>query len=415
MTDISPETSKPRPPGILTRRLLFFLVAMALVEGARTLTMVQIPIYLRERGADITEIGLFFTVSMVFPLILRIIGGWLSDSVGRLRALIYGSLFGAAAYLVYAFVPSWEFALSAPALIAVATSLVFPSYKAYIADQTPEAMRGRTFGISEAVVTFSWVIGPPIGGWLASAHGYRPLFLVAAGSFASAGVIFGVLHSRRQREQDSEIENPSWEALKRSMREMLGLMFSGGLVTWLLVTDAVRDITSKLSFDLMPVYLSDVAGISKQGIGLLDGIFGIAIAGISIPAGWLVDRVSARLSVVLGLAVLILSRLIFGLTDSFAGFALSWALLGIGAGMLDPAYSWLIARGVPRHLRGLTFGLMATSLSILSLPSPWIGGQLWMRISPKAPFFSTVILGILALVPAWKYLVVDRANKDSSQ
>ena len=65
----------------LNRRLIVFLSAMALTEISRTMTMVQVPIYIRELGASIQQLGFFLTISLVFPLLLRIFGGWLSDSI----------------------------------------------------------------------------------------------------------------------------------------------------------------------------------------------------------------------------------------------------------------------------------------------------------------------------------------------
>jgi MFS family permease len=382
-----------------------FLLGMALVEASRTLTMVQVPIYLREQGANIRQIGLFFTIALIFPLILRILGGWFSDLIGRLRALAIGSLAGSLAYLAYTLAPNWRIALTGPALLAVAVALVFPSYKAYIADQSTEHTRGRLFGIAEAVIAVAWIIGPPFGGLLAENMGYSWMFGTATIAFAASGFIFLSLHLTRDPSLDPAISKPTLLSLRGSLAEMIPLLVSGGLITWVLITDGVRDVAFKLSFELMPVYLSDIANMSKQTIGLLDGIFGISIACTLVLAGWLVDKTSERLAVVLGLACVIASRFVFATAQSFAGFAVSWSLLGIGAGLFDPAYGSLIARGVPRHLRGITFGLVVTSLGIISLPSPWIGSQIWTHLGPKAPFFTTVVLGTLAIIPAWIKLV----------
>jgi MFS family permease len=68
---------------------------------------------------------------------------------------------------------------------------------------------------------------------------------------------------------------------------------------------------------------------------------------------------------------------------------------------MDPAIQSLIAIGVPARLRGIAYGLLATSWGLFSLPSPWIGGLLWDRLGPQAPFLATVAIGLLALVPAW--------------
>ena len=98
---------KPKRP-LISLPLALFLVGIAFAEATRAMTIVQVPIYLRELGADIRQVGLFFTISLVYPFILRIIGGWLSDSIGRLRALWLGSLAGTFAYIPYAIAPSWQ-------------------------------------------------------------------------------------------------------------------------------------------------------------------------------------------------------------------------------------------------------------------------------------------------------------------
>jgi MFS family permease len=390
----------------LNRRLIVFLCAMALTEISRTMAMVQIPIFLRELGATIQQIGFFFTISLIFPLLLRVFGGWLSDSIGRLRTLTLGSFAGMISFLAYSLAPSWQLAILAPALLAITSALVFPSYKAYIADQTSEDIQGRVFGLTEAVISLAWIFGPPIGGLVAHQFGYRPMFAISTITFTLATIIFFVMYRTSPGYSREKTARPSLENLRASLGQMLLLMVSGGLVTWILIVDGVRDVAFKMSFDLMPIYLREIGGITKQEIGVLDGMFGVALTLTALPAGWLVDKTSERLGITFGLIVMIASRLVFAIASAFWGFAFSWILLGIGGGLLDPAGSALIAKGVPRKVRGLTYGLVATSLGILSLPAPWLGSQVWKAVNPRAPFLLTVVLAGLVLIPAWFKLVV---------
>jgi MFS family permease len=368
---------------------------------SRTMTMVQIPVFLRELGASIQQIGLFFTVSLIFPLLLRILGGWLSDIIGRLRALTIGSTAGMLAFFIYTIAPSWQSALLAPALLAATTALIFPSYKAYIADQTADGIRGRVFGLSETIISIAWILGPPIGGLIANYLGYRWMFAISTITYATATLIFLTLFRTHLPKPHEREQTLNLASMRSSLGEMFTLMISGGLVTWIFIVDGVRDVAFKMSFDLMPVYLTEIGGLNKSGIGILDGIFGIALAASTLPAGWLVDKTSERFGITLGIITMILSRLVFATAAVFGGFAFSWILLGIGGGLLEPAASSLIAKGVPERVRGLTYGLVATSLGIISLPAPWIGSQLWKLVNPQAPFFLTIFMGLLAVIPAW--------------
>ena len=397
-------------PILINRRTLVFLFGMALTQFSIAMPMVQIPVYIRELGASISQIGLFFTISMVFPLVVKVLGGWLADSLGRLRVIFIGSLTGVLTFAAYAVAPSWQAALLGPAFMATTAALTLPAYFAFIADITPEGSRGRMYGISQTIYHAAAVIAPPIGGLLAQSYGYRILFGVSSVVFALAAVIFIYLLRFSQfltiREQEISLRS-----LRSSLSQMAGAFMAGGILAWILIIDGFRDIAFKLSADLEPVYLTDVAGISKQGIGLLDGIFGAALLIGLLPAGWLVDRTSERLGIVLALIAAVGSRLIFGLATGFWGFALSWSLAGIGVGFFEPAGSKLITKAVPKHQRGMAFGLLASTLSLFSLPAPWIGSQIWNLFGPRSPFLATAALGSLTVLPAWFKLALPAAPR----
>lgn len=391
---------------LIPRSLLLFLVGVAFTEASRTMTMVQLPIFLRALGADISQVGLFFTLSLAFPLILRIIGGWLSDTIGRLRAIWYGSLAGIAAYFFYTLASTWHMALLGPVFLAIASALFYPSYRAYIADTTDEESIGRVFGIAETVRNIAWIIGPPFGGFLALNFGYKWMFAAATISSCVAAMIFLFMTRSYTPQYATQTERLNIASLRRSLQGIFVLIMSGGLVTWILITDGVYDIASRLSFDLMPVYLSDIVGFDNQQIGLLDMTFGIAWVMAGPLGGWLVDKASERVSIVIGLVLLISSRLTFAFAYAFGGFAFSWILLGLGGAMMNPALNSIVAKGVPSHLRGITYAFLVTSVSLLALPFPWIGSLIWEAIDPKAPFLITVVAGSLAIIPAWLKLII---------
>ena len=401
--------SDPKPI-LINRRTLVFLFGMALTQFSIAMPMVQIPVYIRELGASISQIGLFFTISMVFPLVVKVLGGWLSDSFGRLRVIFIGSLTGVLTFAAYAVAPSWQAALLGPAFMALTSALTLPAYFAFIADITPEGSRGRMYGISQTIYHAAAVIAPPIGGLLAQSYGYRALFGVSSVVFGLAALIFIYLlrFSQFMTIRQQEI---SLRSLRSSLGQMAGAFMAGGVVAWILIIDGFRDIAFKLSADLEPVYLTDIAGISKPGIGLLDGIFGISLLIGLVPAGWLVDRTSERLGIVLALIAAVCSRLVFGFATGFWGFALSWSLAGIGVSLFEPAGSKLITKAVPKHLRGTAFGLLASTLSLFSLPAPWIGSQIWNLFGPRAPFLATAALGSLTVLPAWFKLTLPAAPR----
>ena len=383
---------------------------MALTNFAVTMPMVLIPVYIRELGATITQLGLFFTISMIFPIVVKLLGGWLSDVIGRLQVILIGSVTGVLTFTVYALAPTWEAALLAPALMAITASLTIPAYAAYIADIAPEASRGRMFGVSQTVYRASGVIAPVIGGLLAAFIGFRFMFGVAAIVFAIAALIFFFL-LRTAPSLRLSAQQVSWQSLKSSFAQMWALFVAGGVIAWILIIDGVRDMGMRLSFDLIPVFLTDIHSVSLERIGFMDGVYGLALLLTLFPAGWLVDRTSERKVIALALVAGVLSRLILALSTDVWGFTISFALQGIGFGLFAPSGSSLISKAVPQNLRGVAYGLFATSISIFSLPSPWLGSQIWEFLGPRYPFLISVAIGTLLILPVWLKLRLPAKSK----
>lgn len=190
---------------------------------------------------------------------------------------------------------------------------------------------------------------------------------------------------------------------------MVGLLLGGGVLTWLFVTDGVADIAFRMSGELQPLYLDQLYGITVTQIGLLGSVN--AIAGMFVPllSGKLVDKYDERLPLISGFFLIFTSVVIFLRADSFLTFGISWAVGGFGGGMLWPAFQSLISKAVPAKLLGTFSGVFHSSLGFISLPAPWLGAQLWERISPQAPFIITAAAALLITVPIYfKFRLPDK-------
>jgi MFS family permease len=84
-------------------------------------------------------------------------------------------------------------------------------------------------------------------------------------------------------------------------------------------------------------------------------------------------------------------------------------------GISTPAYQSLISKAVPRRLRGVAFGLFSTSLGLVSLPAPMIGGWLWENVSPQFPFMLTAFASLLSIIPVWLKFKLDKPVDDDEE
>ena len=418
----------PKKPPILTPIMRWFMLAMVLANVAGSMSPILMPLYLTELGASVGQVGLVFTVSSIAILALQIVGGWISDSIGRLRAIAIGSVGGVVGFAALLLAPTWQWMIVALAIYQFPFALVGPSFGAFIAENSSEQTRGKVYGITDTIYGVTGVLGPPLGGLLAGAYGFKMMLLVAAAFYAAAAGLriwmARAWQSPRPRVGDGTERavgaapagadgsgRLSAASFKKSMATMLGMVVAGGVITWIFVTDSASDIAFRLSGELAPLYLEKVGGISVERIGLLGSINALGSMFVPLLSGRLTDRHGERVPIVIGFLLIFAGFTVFLQAGSFAAFALAWSIFGVGGGFLGPAYQSLISKVVPRHLLGTFTGVFRSSAGFLALPAPWIGAQLWERFSPRLPFLITAITSLLVLPPIWlKFRAPDRAT-----
>jgi DHA1 family multidrug resistance protein-like MFS transporter len=386
---------------LLTPLMRWFLFAMILANIAGTMTNILMPIYLTELGASVGQVGMVFTLTSVVILLLQVMGGWISDSIGRLRAIAIGSLGGVLGFLFMLWAPSWQWMLLALSVTQIPYALVGPSFSAFIAENSSVENRGRVYGITDTIYQVVGVVGPPLGGFLAGLYGFKFMLLVATGFYFSSAVLRIWMARTMRSPGESEPRQLSLDSFKQSMRLIWTIMIGGGVVTWIFLTDGVRDVAFRLSGELEPLYLEQVIGLSLVQIGLLGSFFSGAMMITPLLSGRLADRYGERVPISAGFLIMFVAFMVFLQGSTYPAFILTWALFGIGVGLFSPAYQSLISKVVPQGLLGTFSGLFQSSLGFISLPAPWIGALLWERFFPRLPFLITAIVSLVTVIPAW--------------
>lgn len=401
---------------LLSGILILFLAAMIFANIGGNMYDGLMPLYLQDLDASIPQIGLFFTLSQIVPLLLQILGGWISDSLGRLRAIAIGSVFGVIGFIPLILADTWHWLLLAVAVGSVARALVGPSFDAFIAEHSSEENRGKVYGVSQSLFMIVSVVGPPLGAWLAGSYGFK-LMLLVAGVFYFVAALVRIGMAREAAKGQTSKPTLSFAGLKSNLSAMFALMFSGGLITWILITDGFRDVSFQLSGNLFPVYMQDIGRLTITQIGWVNSLFGLCMMLTTFPGGWLSDKVGERVGIASGMVLM--GSALFLLINIPQGnvwlYFAGWAMAGMGVGIMMPAYQSLISKAVPQHLRGTAFGLFSTSLGVISLPAPWIGAQLWDRVSPQFPFTITAIALFLSIIPIWLKFKLPKSGDPVSE
>jgi MFS family permease len=243
-----------------------------------------------------------------------------------------------------------------------------------------------------------------MGGYMVEMMGFKGMLAVAAVLYLVATAMRVAMARMAARTHEASPTRLTFSSLKTNLGAMFGLILAGGLFTWIMVTDGVRDIFFNMSFTFMSVYMEDIASLSISQIGIMNSIFGVAMMAVMIPAGWLSDKFGERFNIAVSFLFMAVAIGMIATVPPASPawvYVIGWVIAGIGVGLATPAYQSLISKAVPQRLRGVAFGLFSTSLGLVSLPAPVIGGYLWKNVSPQFPFLLTAFASLLCIIPVW--------------
>lgn len=381
----------------IPRSLLFVTLGMIVANISSEMYFPLLPLYLESLGATVQEVGLFFTLQVILSICFRVLGGWISDYMGRLPTIALGGIFGMGAITGYTVAPTWQWAAVGALMGAVGSSLVGPSFQAYIAEQSPEGKTSSTYGLINGLFLVCAIIGPLLGGFLVDEYGFKTMMWLATGIFyLAAGMrVWMARHSSFQ------IKTLQPALLVRDIRVLLGLMFAGGVLTWLFLIDGLVDAGNQLAFPFLPKFITEVGELPKTAYGGLLAMMSLVSALAMWPGGRFADRVGERVSIALGMAIAGGVMFIVTMSQSLPAFVIGFVLFGLSQAFIGPAFSSLLSKAVPKGSLGITWGIFMTALGILAIPAPTIGGLLYEYVAPEAAFIVAGICTLLAIPLIW--------------
>jgi MFS family permease len=157
------------------------------------------------------------------------------------------------------------------------------------------------------------------------------------------------------------------------------------------------DAGFQVAYPFIPKYVTEMGNLSESHYGALFALMAVAATLTMWPGGLFADRFGERWSLTLGSAIFMVTWSLMVVSPTTSVFILSFMLAGAGRAFIDPAFSSLISKAVPKESLGLTWGIFFTALGLLAIPAPYIGGWLYDQVAPEAPFVVAALLSLLVV------------------
>ncbi|HEY0411617.1 MAG TPA: MFS transporter [Allosphingosinicella sp.] len=340
-------------------------------------------------GASVAMVGAIDGIAEATASISKVFSGWLSDRMGRRKPLILlGYGLAALSKPLFPLAGSATLVLAARFTDRIAKGLRGAPRDALVADVTPPAIRGRAFGLRQAMDTIGAFAGPllAIGLMMLFADDMRIVFWVALVP-AAVCVLFVLVGVEDPPKTAAPAAPPPIRAREvRALGRAFWAVAALGMV-FTLARFSEAFLILRASGEGLPLALAPLVLVA------MNAVYAVG----AYPAGALADRLPARKLLLWGLAVLVAADACLaagGLPLVFAGILLWGAHMALTQGLMAK----MVADASPERLRGSAFGLFNLASGVALLLASLLAGLLWDKAGPQATFIAGGGFAALALL-----------------
>ena len=131
--------------------------------------------------------------------------------------------------------------------------------------------------------------------------------------------------------------------------------FFSGLVPLFVLAHFAHHLLTALPVPMLP-FIRDDFGLSYTQAGLVVSAFSLSYGLGQLPAGWLADRIGARIMLTIGICGVAVAGVLVGFSQTFVMMIVFLVLMGIAGGGYHPSASPLISASVKPENRGSALG-----------------------------------------------------------
>lgn len=388
-------------------KTVFILGIVSLLTDISSEMLVPIiPVFLSfALGASTVSIGIIEGVAECVASVLRVYAGYLADKFGRPKLLtVIGYGLSALTKPFYIFAAVWPHVLGIRFADRFGKGIRSAPRDVLIADTTPEAERGRAFGLHRAMDTTGATLGPlfvvilamfVVGGQFLQhpTEQHREIFnliFICAAVPAVLGWLVLIFFVKEHKRGDAHAKPPEIRLsdLSKRFKIFLGIViiFSiGNSSDAFLVLRATKAPISMGVINFLWVYV----------------VFNALSAVVALRSGILSDKVGRKPIIITGWLLFSVVYFAMARVTTPLGVWIWFIIYGAYYGMTEGMLRAFAVDLAPPHLKGTAVGAYYTFTGIALLPASIIAGALWKFYGPGAPFYygaATSLLAALLLV-----------------
>jgi predicted MFS family arabinose efflux permease len=383
----------------------WLLFAVNLVNASGGMVLFFLSLYLtREIGLTTARAGLVLSVYGAGSLAGALAGGWLSDTIGSIRAQKLS--LAACGVLLIALGQVRTLAGILPLLffLALAAGTLYPANTTSMSRICPAGLQIKGFALNRLANNLGATIGPAIGGVLAM-RDYRLLFWADGLTSLAAAAVFAVLWKGARVSAERAGREGSREPGEESGGKGPALGEPKALSPWrdvpfllmMLIFLAWCSIFVQL-LTTFPLYMRNVYGLAENRIGQLFAVNTILIVALEMILMERIRKYSPARMINISFLLLGLGLGLMPLGRGFAYGALTVAIWTFGEMLSMPLVTALIAARAEDSNRGRYMGVFSFVFSLGFIIAPAGGTAIYDRLGPDAVWYLCAALSVVIAV-----------------
>ncbi len=390
------------------RNYFAMLVSWIILAPTWTITVPYFQHYILALGGNEYIVGLIAAISGYTLATVRIIGGYLTDVVGRKKIIVLFTYVLSATYLLFYIAWDWKIVLIASVISSLA--LIYqPALNAIVADSLPKEYRGRGLGLINLANGLSGLLAIYVALLLVSIYGIiggvRWGYLISFFLILIAAIIRHIfLRETIKVENLNEIEDVVSDFVE-DYKFALKWIFKH--LKHIMVIAFILNLIAGITY-LLPLYVTYYLNFGKEIWGYFYlFIFGVQLA-FSIPSGYISDILGRKIAIIIstittGIGNLILYLLGTGklqISTPMITLFTAGIFLGIGGSLSFPAIQSVLADLTVPKVRGKISALFGFIMNVSLSTGQLVSGYIYYEYAPPLIFLVSTLISIIALAYA---------------
>jgi len=342
-------------------------------------------------GISMTQVGVIFGMFALSSVVGSMIGGALTDRLGRKGMVLFGLVMSALSALLMGITNQIEYFVLVAILVGMLADSGGPAQQALVADLLPENKRAEGFGILRVVFNLAVVIGPLIGGLMAS-RSYLLLFIAdTITSSLTALLVYFTLHETWHPKEDGKAEESLLQTFVGYGKALADKAF-----VWYLIASALMVLVYMQMNTTLAVYLRDIHSVNERGFSYILSLNAAMVVLFQFPITRWIERYRPLIVMTAGTLLYALGFALYGFTSLYFMFLAAMVIITIGEMFVSPVGQSIVTRLAPEDMRGRYMAVFGFSWVIPYAIGPFLAGLVLDNLNPNVLWYAAGILGLIA-------------------